>query len=180
MNSRHHKLKCPKLTKCGVIQLRLTLCDPMDCSPTGFSVHGILQARIMEWVAIPISRGIFLTWGSNMGLRHWRWILYCLSQQGNPTSPFVIFQWIVPPSSWFSSSDTLMSSLTLLLTTPISNHSLNSIILIFLLLSLLALHSFGHCFVVVDTHVYFFLQIIGRIIFGITSSFRLISWFKFE
>ena len=34
-----------------------TLCDPMDCSPPGFSVHGIFQARILEWVAIPFSRG---------------------------------------------------------------------------------------------------------------------------
>ena len=34
-----------------------TLCDPMDCSPPGFSVHGILQARILEWVAISFSRG---------------------------------------------------------------------------------------------------------------------------
>ena len=33
-----------------------TLCDPMDCSPPGFSVHGILQARILEWVAISFSR----------------------------------------------------------------------------------------------------------------------------
>ena len=33
-----------------------TLCDPMDCSPPGSSVHGILQARILEWVAIPFSR----------------------------------------------------------------------------------------------------------------------------
>ena len=32
-------------------------CDPMDCSPPGSSVHGILQARILEWVAIPFSRG---------------------------------------------------------------------------------------------------------------------------
>ena len=30
--------------------------DPMDCSPPGSSVHGILQARILEWVAIPFSR----------------------------------------------------------------------------------------------------------------------------
>ena len=36
---------------------RLTLCDPVDCNPTGSSVHGILQARILEWVAIPFSRG---------------------------------------------------------------------------------------------------------------------------
>ena len=34
-----------------------TLCDPTDCSPPGSSVHGILQARILEWVAIPFSRG---------------------------------------------------------------------------------------------------------------------------
>ena len=33
-----------------------TLCDPMDCSPPVSSVHGILQARILEWVAIPFSR----------------------------------------------------------------------------------------------------------------------------
>ena len=35
----------------------LTLCDPMDCKPPGPSVHGILQASILEWVAIPFSRG---------------------------------------------------------------------------------------------------------------------------
>ena len=33
-----------------------TLCDPMDCSPPDSSVHGILQARILEWAAIPFSR----------------------------------------------------------------------------------------------------------------------------
>ena len=33
-----------------------TLCDPMDCSPPGSSVHGIFQARILEWVAISFSR----------------------------------------------------------------------------------------------------------------------------
>jgi len=40
-----------------VAQSCLTLCNPMDCSPPGSSVHGILQARILEWVAIPFSRG---------------------------------------------------------------------------------------------------------------------------
>ena len=40
-----------------VTQSCLTLCDPMDCSPVGSSVHGILQARILEWVAISFSRG---------------------------------------------------------------------------------------------------------------------------
>ena len=33
------------------------LCDPRDCSPPSSSVHGILQARILEWVALPSSRG---------------------------------------------------------------------------------------------------------------------------
>ena len=40
-----------------VSQLCLTLCNPVDCSPLGSSVHGILQARILEWVAISSSRG---------------------------------------------------------------------------------------------------------------------------
>ena len=40
-----------------VAQSCLTLCDPMVCSPPGFSVHGILQARKLEWVALPFSRG---------------------------------------------------------------------------------------------------------------------------
>ena len=40
-----------------LLQLCLTLCDPMDCTPPGSSVHGILQARILEWAAMPSSRG---------------------------------------------------------------------------------------------------------------------------
>ena len=40
----------------SVAQSCLTLCDPMDCSPPGYSVHGILQARILKWVAISVSR----------------------------------------------------------------------------------------------------------------------------
>ena len=40
-----------------VAQLCLTLCDPMDCSLSGFSVHGIFQVRVPEWVAISFSRG---------------------------------------------------------------------------------------------------------------------------
>ena len=40
-----------------VAQLCPTLCDPMDCSPPGSSVHGILQVRMLQWVAMPSSRG---------------------------------------------------------------------------------------------------------------------------
>ena len=39
------------------LQLCPALCDPRDCSPPGSSVHGILQARILEWIAMPSSRG---------------------------------------------------------------------------------------------------------------------------
>ena len=42
---------------CSVTQLCLTLCNPKDCSLPGFSVHGISQARMPEWVAMPSSRG---------------------------------------------------------------------------------------------------------------------------
>ena len=41
------------------LQLCPTLCDPLDFSPLGSSVHGVLQARILEWVAIPFSWGSF-------------------------------------------------------------------------------------------------------------------------
>ena len=41
-----------------LLQACLTLCDPMDCASPGSSVHGILQARILEWVAMPFSNTI--------------------------------------------------------------------------------------------------------------------------
>ena len=40
-----------------IVQSCPTLCDPMDCGLPGFSVHGIFQARVLEWVAISFSRG---------------------------------------------------------------------------------------------------------------------------
>ena len=43
-------------TKLLVAQSCQTLCNPIDCSPPGTSVHGILQARILEWVAISFSK----------------------------------------------------------------------------------------------------------------------------
>ena len=65
-----------------VAQSCLTLRDPMDCSPPSSSVHRILQARILEWVAIPFSRDLW-TQGLNLGLLHSRLILYHLSHQGS-------------------------------------------------------------------------------------------------
>ena len=63
-----------------------TLCNSMDYSPPDSSVHGISQARILEWVAIPFSRDstFFPTQGLNLGLLHYRCILLPLSHQGSP------------------------------------------------------------------------------------------------
>ena len=62
-----------------VAQLCPTLCDPMDYSLPGSSVHGVPQATILEWVSVLFSRGFFPTQGSNSGIPHCRQILYHLS-----------------------------------------------------------------------------------------------------
>ena len=72
------------LSVCSVTQPCLTLCDPMDYTPPGSSVRGILQGSILEWVAISSSRGSSQprdgTHASCLG----RWILGPLSFQGSP------------------------------------------------------------------------------------------------
>ena len=66
----------------------LTLCDPMDCSPPGLSVHGILQAKLLEWVATPFPRRSSQPRDQTWALPHYRhkvwYILYHLSHQGSP------------------------------------------------------------------------------------------------
>ena len=64
-----------------------TLCDLMDCSLPGSSVHGILQARILEWIAISFFKGIFLTQESNpclLCLLHWQTDYLPLAPPGKP------------------------------------------------------------------------------------------------
>ena len=53
-----------------VVQLCVTLCDPMDYGLPGYYVHGSFQARVLQWVAISFSRGIFPTRESNPDLPH--------------------------------------------------------------------------------------------------------------
>ena len=53
-----HRIYFLRLCLCLLTQSCLTLCNPMDCSPPASSVHGISQARILEWVAIPFSRDL--------------------------------------------------------------------------------------------------------------------------
>ena len=67
-------------------------CNPMDCSPPGFFVHGILQARILEWVAIASSRG-----SSNPGIELASSALaggfFTTEPPGNPTCYMLLFNY---------------------------------------------------------------------------------------
>ena len=69
-------MRAESLQSCAI------LCDPMDCSLSGSSVHGIFQARILSGLSFP-SPGDLPTRGSNLGLLHCRRILYQLSQNGD-------------------------------------------------------------------------------------------------
>ena len=75
-----------------ITQLSPTLCDPKD-----YTVHGFLQARILEWVAI--LQGIFPTQELNPGVPHCWQILYQLSRCGSPR----ILEWVAYPFSSGSS-----------------------------------------------------------------------------
>ena len=69
--------------KCSLLQSYLIRCDPMNCSPPDSSVHRILQARILEWVAILFSTGS--SWsGDQTRVSHIAGRLFILSQPGNP------------------------------------------------------------------------------------------------
>ena len=88
----HTDLLCTGMVKVTVTQSYPTLCDPVDCNPPGSSIHGILQGRTLEWVAIPFSRGSSQpTQGSNPGLLHCEQILYHLSHQGSRLVCFFVF-----------------------------------------------------------------------------------------
>jgi len=94
----HTDIKYIHAVLCLVAQLCLTLCDPMDCSPQVSSAHGILLARILEWVASSFLQRVFPTQGLNPSLPNW-WILYLLSYQGSPR----ILEWVAYPFSRGSS-----------------------------------------------------------------------------
>ena len=69
---------------CLVIQSRPTFCDPLDCSPPGFSVHGNSPGKNTKVGCHAFFQGIFPTGGSNSSLLHCRQIPYHLSHQGSP------------------------------------------------------------------------------------------------
>ena len=114
---------------CLVIKSCTTLCDPMDCSPPGSSVHGIFQARILEWVAISFSRGFSqprdwtrISWVGRWILYHWAtWekplIHYSVGQIGNqktPSSSFSSFSRVFIMFQVLKNTRTIKTSYTIL------------------------------------------------------------------
>ena len=111
-----------------VAHLCPTLCNPMDCSLPGSSVHGILQARILEWTAIPFYRGCsqptdqiqvsriadgFFTISANReALEHWRGlcrVMSCRVVKSLSHVQLFVTPWTVayqaPPSMGFSKQE---------------------------------------------------------------------------
>ena len=72
-----------------VTQSCLTLSDPMDCSPPGSSIHGIFQARVLEWVAIAFSHP-YMTTGKTIALTRWTFVGKVLSLLFNMLSRLVL------------------------------------------------------------------------------------------
>ena len=77
-----------------LVQLCPTICNPVNYSSPCVSVHGILQARILEWVALPFTRASLQV--SNLGLLHCKQILYCLSHLGSPSYILYCYKLIFP------------------------------------------------------------------------------------
>ena len=96
-----------------VAQLCLTPHDPMDFSPPSSLVHGILQARILEWVASSFSRGSSQPRDRTWGLLNCRRILYHLSHQGSQMVASN-FSWVVllksTETNWGSCSNADLDS----------------------------------------------------------------------
>ena len=75
-NSEWQYSGSPPLILLSVAKSCLTLCNPVDCSPSGSSVHGISQARILEWVAISCATGSSRSRDQTCISSIGRWILY--------------------------------------------------------------------------------------------------------
>ena len=83
------------------LQSCLKFCDPVDCSPPDSSVHGILQARVLEWVAMPSSRGS--SWPRNLSLlclQHWQVGSLPLVPHWKPCISFCVTK--LPKVKWVS------------------------------------------------------------------------------
>ena len=118
-------LTSQKKVKVLVIQSCLIPFDPLDCSPPGSSVHGILQARILEWVAIPFSRDLPDP-KIELGSSHCRQILYHLRHHGSHSYMKLHFLnlCMIAPLVWIQTATILFSHPISFLTAPVTIASL--------------------------------------------------------
>ena len=105
LTTTSYKSKSHSSTPREVVQSCPTLCNPMDCSLSGSSVHGIFKARVLEWVAISYSRG-------SSRPRDWTRVshivgrrFYCLSHQGSPPQPLDHLLFLSSHSDFFLVSE---------------------------------------------------------------------------
>ena len=98
------------VSMCVCVRLRLvvqscpTLCDVVNCSPPGSSVRGIFQAKLLEWVAMPFSRGIFPTQGLTphlLYLLHWQVDSLPLASLNSLNNMRMLIIWKIILSSYF-------------------------------------------------------------------------------
>ena len=94
-NSTIKTLQDTMCTHAQLLQSCPALCNSMDCTPPGSSVHGESPGKNTGVGCFALLQGIFPTQGLNPGLLHCRQILYCLSHQGSPR----ILKWVVYPFS---------------------------------------------------------------------------------
>ena len=73
------------------LKMKVTQSCPTLCYPMDYTVHGILQARILEWISCSLLQGIFLIQGLNPDLPHCSLIIYQLNHQGCPRIASVQF-----------------------------------------------------------------------------------------
>ena len=95
---------CVCVCACLVVQSCLTLCDVVNCSPPGSCVRGIFQAKLLEWVAMPFSRGIFPTQGLTprlLYLLHWQVDSLPLASLNSLNNMRMLIIWKIILSSYF-------------------------------------------------------------------------------
>ena len=96
----HGILQTTEGRRCWRVKVKVTQSCPTLCDPMDYTVHGILQAKILEWGAFTFSRESSQPRDRTQGLPHCRWIPYQLSHKGSPR----ILEWVAYPfssgSSW--------------------------------------------------------------------------------
>ena len=111
--------------KVVITQLCLTVCDPTYCSRPGSSVHGISQARILEWVAIPFSRGSYqLRYGTRVSFMAGRFFTLWVTREALPYNKLYPIPSIINIFHEYSTFVIINESVNALLLTNIFNQIL--------------------------------------------------------